>query len=276
MDSVVEKWSSAQKTQAQVLANKLESVESSCDRDLTTKVECKRSKVTWTFVLKSRPPTGQAATSTKPGHHQHNKGQLRNIGLLNDANRGHFRIEEVKQIQIVAGKRRNRGKSSSSNSVSEKDASETDKDKDNEKEAEDEVKKTPAEVTFYSSSESEGTSIAEEGHEKSEGGIQEWTFSQAEKSKLTSTLNSTSSPSANLLPNPPFTYSVTVSFKTDIFGTFRQSVVFNFGSEPYLKQDLCVEVTPEVKEKEGDDEEDEDEEELLRKFQEKIIEQPER
>ena len=34
-------------------------------------------------------------------------------------------------------------------------------------------------------------------------------------------------------------------FKTEIFGTFRQSVVFSFGSDPpYLRQDLCVEVTP--------------------------------
>ncbi len=33
-------------------------------------------------------------------------------------------------------------------------------------------------------------------------------------------------------------------FKTEIFGTFDQSIVFGFGQEPYLRQDLKVDVKP--------------------------------
>ena len=60
------------------------------------------------------------------------------------------------------------------------------------------------------------------------------------------------------------TYRVIVSFRADIFGTFRQSVVFNFGLEPYLRQDLCVDVVPggdDEGAEEGEGEEDKEEEE---------------
>lgn len=37
---------------------------------------------------------------------------------------------------------------------------------------------------------------------------------------------------------------VKVGFKTEIYGTFRQSVVFDFGTEPVLVKHLCVDVIP--------------------------------
>ncbi|XP_071518358.1 probable helicase with zinc finger domain [Panulirus ornatus] len=39
-------------------------------------------------------------------------------------------------------------------------------------------------------------------------------------------------------------YKVTVSFRTMIYGTFRQAVIFDFGTEPVLMQRLCVDVIP--------------------------------
>ncbi|RZC35695.1 helicase with zinc finger domain, partial [Asbolus verrucosus] len=39
-------------------------------------------------------------------------------------------------------------------------------------------------------------------------------------------------------------YNIVVVFQTTIFGTFRQSVVFDFGSEPVLVKHLCVDVVP--------------------------------
>ena len=63
------------------------------------------------------------------------------------------------------------------------------------------------------------------------------------------------------------TYSIKIAFKTDIYGTFRQSVVFNFGSDPYLRQDLCVDVTPPASE---------DDENKLKELQDSIIQQAER
>lgn len=39
-------------------------------------------------------------------------------------------------------------------------------------------------------------------------------------------------------------HRVKVAFNTDIYGTFRQSVVFDFGSEPVLVKHLCVDVIP--------------------------------
>ena len=35
-----------------------------------------------------------------------------------------------------------------------------------------------------------------------------------------------------------------MAFLTDIYGTFRQSVVFNFGHEPVLVRHVCVDVVP--------------------------------
>lgn len=39
-------------------------------------------------------------------------------------------------------------------------------------------------------------------------------------------------------------HHVTVVFSTDIYGTFRQSIVFDFGSSPALVKHLCVDVIP--------------------------------
>ena len=62
-------------------------------------------------------------------------------------------------------------------------------------------------------------------------------------------------------------YDIKVKFKTDIYGTFRQSVVFSFGPDPpYLRQDLCVEVTPQS----------EDDESKLKELQDSIIQGLER
>lgn len=41
-----------------------------------------------------------------------------------------------------------------------------------------------------------------------------------------------------------FKYKVQISFKTEIFGTFRQAVVFDFGCYPVLVKHLCVDVIP--------------------------------
>ena len=35
-----------------------------------------------------------------------------------------------------------------------------------------------------------------------------------------------------------------VVFKTDIYGTFRQTLVFDFGSEPVLSREIVVESAP--------------------------------
>ena len=67
------------------------------------------------------------------------------------------------------------------------------------------------------------------------------------------------------------TYLVQVCFESNIFGTFRQSVIFNFGSEPFLRKDLCVQVIPK-----DDHELEEDEEAKKTMFEEKLIHQTER
>ena len=62
-------------------------------------------------------------------------------------------------------------------------------------------------------------------------------------------------------------YEVNVKFKTDIYGTFRQSIVFSFGTDPpYFRQDLCVEVTPQPDDDDGQ----------LKELQDSIIQQEER
>jgi len=39
-------------------------------------------------------------------------------------------------------------------------------------------------------------------------------------------------------------HRVRIGFSTEIYGTFRQSVVFDFGFEPVLVKHLCVDVVP--------------------------------
>lgn len=44
--------------------------------------------------------------------------------------------------------------------------------------------------------------------------------------------------------SPTLEHRVKVVFSTDIYGTFRQSVIFDFGTEPILVKTLCVDVIP--------------------------------
>ncbi|CAH1119647.1 unnamed protein product [Phaedon cochleariae] len=44
----------------------------------------------------------------------------------------------------------------------------------------------------------------------------------------------------------PLEYRISVVFTTNIFGTFRQSVVFDFSTEPVLVKHLCVDVVPDL------------------------------
>lgn len=44
--------------------------------------------------------------------------------------------------------------------------------------------------------------------------------------------------------SPLLEHRVKVVFNTDIYGTFRQAVVFDFGNEPVLVKHLCVDVVP--------------------------------
>nr|CAI5864892.1 unnamed protein product [Callosobruchus analis] len=44
----------------------------------------------------------------------------------------------------------------------------------------------------------------------------------------------------------PIEYKITVVFGTSIFGTFRQSIIFDFSSEPILVKHLCVDVVPDI------------------------------
>lgn len=44
--------------------------------------------------------------------------------------------------------------------------------------------------------------------------------------------------------NPVLEHRIKVVFSTDIYGTFRQSIVFDFGTEPVLVKHFCVDVIP--------------------------------
>lgn len=60
---------------------------------------------------------------------------------------------------------------------------------------------------------------------------QEWTSSTVDKT-------------IDIDRNPVLEHRIKVGFSTDIYGTFRQSVVFDFGTEPVLVRHLCVDVVP--------------------------------
>lgn len=47
-----------------------------------------------------------------------------------------------------------------------------------------------------------------------------------------------------LKSNVEFKHSVCVEFLSDIYGTFRQTVAFDFGVEPLMVKHLCVDVRP--------------------------------
>ncbi|XP_040566759.1 probable helicase with zinc finger domain [Lepeophtheirus salmonis] len=70
-------------------------------------------------------------------------------------------------------------------------------------------------------------------------------------------------------------YKIKIGFSADFFGTFNQTVVFNFGGSSdilLLKRDLRVDVTPEEKETDEPSNEDDDES----KFNDVLIRQPDR
>ncbi|XP_067314224.1 probable helicase with zinc finger domain isoform X5 [Pseudorasbora parva] len=70
---------------------------------------------------------------------------------------------------------------------------------------------------------SAGDASAQVPQEVSEGGCQEWSVAGLVQNGMDHCL-----------------YTVVVSFSTEIFGTFRQTVVFDFGSEPVLMQRVMV------------------------------------
>ena len=63
-------------------------------------------------------------------------------------------------------------------------------------------------------------------------------------------------------------YRVKVTFQTDVFGDFREDVVFNFGQEPHLKQVLTVKVSPS---RTGDGGDGEEEDEEFKRFQDQLL-----
>ena len=73
-------------------------------------------------------------------------------------------------------------------------------------------------------------------------------------------------------------YRVKISFKAEIFGTFRQTIVFSFGLEPYLRKDVSVEVKPPAILETSDDHEVTEEASALKlqKLQDVLVTQTER
>lgn len=196
VETVIEKWSSA-KNPGTILANRVDDVTCSCDRDLNTQVQSKQSKVMWTFRLISKGPKA-----------------LRSIGLLIDVTRGQFSLMSVKHLK---------GRIEDGSGIES------------------------TLRTYY-----DKTNVDES---------EEWSL-----------------PGGSALPSPTSTsiYEVKVEFNADIFGKFQQSVVFSFGSEPYLKQDISVDVIPAPTQTALDDTEDDGEDEGLQRIQQSLISQAER
>lgn len=44
--------------------------------------------------------------------------------------------------------------------------------------------------------------------------------------------------------NQKLIHRVEVNFSTKLYGTFRQTILFDFGREPYLSKNVCVDVVP--------------------------------
>jgi len=61
-------------------------------------------------------------------------------------------------------------------------------------------------------------------------------------------------------------YKIEITFKASVYGTFKQSVIFSFGSEPYLRKDVSVDVKPAL----------DDEESKLEELQDILVAQGER
>lgn len=85
--------------------------------------------------------------------------------------------------------------------------------------------------------------------------------------------NSAAKPS----PSPsPLHYCVSVRFQADVFGAFKRCVVFSFGAEPFLFQELSVAVEGEAEEVEGAEAGSEEDDEELRLFRAQLVKQDER
>lgn len=69
---------------------------------------------------------------------------------------------------------------------------------------------------------------------------QEWVRATA----TTTTTADDDGTTVDVPPPPLLEHRVQVLFSTDIYGTFRQTVVFDFGTEPVLFKNLCVDVIP--------------------------------
>lgn len=57
-------------------------------------------------------------------------------------------------------------------------------------------------------------------------------------------LNAATAAPADEPAGPLLQHSVRVAFSTDIYGTFRQTIVFDLGGEPVLFKNICVDVCP--------------------------------
>ena len=68
-----------------------------------------------------------------------------------------------------------------------------------------------------------------------------------------------------------FLYDVSITFEANIYGTFRQTVIFAFGCEPYLRRDLSVDVKPVEKDAILDDDNADESEEKLQELHDLII-----
>jgi hypothetical protein len=90
----------------------------------------------------------------------------------------------------------------------------------------------PAEPKITASGQYEGNKVVEAELTSD----QEWVANNAESSKFTEPNDS-----GNV---PLLEHRVKIVFSTDIYGTFRQSVVFDFGVEPILVKHLCIDVVP--------------------------------
>uniref|UniRef100_A0A1B0BWL6 C3H1-type domain-containing protein n=1 Tax=Glossina palpalis gambiensis TaxID=67801 RepID=A0A1B0BWL6_9MUSC len=75
-----------------------------------------------------------------------------------------------------------------------------------------------------------------------DSGVKEEEMNDPRKEEIEPQETMNSSPtSAN---NSPLEYQITLEFHTEIYGTFRQAVCFDFGTEPLLVRHLCVDVVP--------------------------------
>lgn len=88
----------------------------------------------------------------------------------------------------------------------------------------------PAEPKVNASGQFEGNKVVEAELTSD----QEWVASNSDSSKYTDTAENV----------PVLEHRVKIVFSTDIYGTFRQSVVFDFGVEPTLVKHLCIDVVP--------------------------------